>query len=102
MTSLTQSFPEALKTLRVQPLFVIRLDVPPLFVVGQTPDAFPRIGIVQGGAFEGERLSGTVLSGNDWSPQLPSRAWATAAVGQEQPVAAKLCVGHLVRRTFRD
>ena len=66
MASLTQSLPEALKTLRVQPLFVIRLEVPPLFVVGQTPDADRRIGVIQGGAFEGERLSGTVLSGNDW------------------------------------
>jgi Protein of unknown function (DUF3237) len=40
--------------------------VPPLFVVGQTPNGFRRIGVVPGGTFEGERLSGEVVSGNDW------------------------------------
>lgn len=35
-------------------------------VVGLTPNAFRRIGVIQGGAFEGERLSGEVVSGNDW------------------------------------
>jgi hypothetical protein len=40
--------------------------VPPLFVVGQTPNGFRRIGVVPGGSFEGERLSGEVVSGNDW------------------------------------
>jgi Protein of unknown function (DUF3237) len=65
-TSLTQSLPESLKTLRTRPLFVLREQVPPLLVVGQTPNAFRRIGLVQGGSFEGERLSGEVVSGNDW------------------------------------
>jgi hypothetical protein len=66
MSSLTQGLPEALKTLQVRPLFVMSLEVPPLFVVGATPDAFRRIGVIQGGSFEGERLSGVVLNGNDW------------------------------------
>jgi hypothetical protein len=66
MSSLTQGLPEALKTLQVRALFVMRLEVPPLFVVGATPDAFRRIGVIQGGLFEGERLSGVVLNGNDW------------------------------------
>jgi hypothetical protein len=65
-TSLVQNLPEALKTLRTKPLFVLREQVPPLLVVGQTPDAFRRIGLVQGGSFEGDRLSGEVVSGNDW------------------------------------
>jgi hypothetical protein len=65
-TSLEQELPEALKSLRTRPLFVLREQVPPLFVVGQTPNGFRRIGIVPGGVFEGERLSGTVVSGNDW------------------------------------
>jgi hypothetical protein len=65
-TSLTQNLPEALKSLRTRPLFVLREQVPPLLVVGQTPNAFRRIGVIQGGSFEGERLSGEVLSGNDW------------------------------------
>jgi hypothetical protein len=34
--------------------------------VGQTPNAFRRVGLIQGGSFEGERLSGEVVSGTDW------------------------------------
>jgi hypothetical protein len=64
--SLSQSVPEALKAVRTKPLFVLREQVPPLLVVGQTPNAFRRIGVIQGGSFEGDRLSGEVVSGNDW------------------------------------
>jgi hypothetical protein len=64
--SLSQGLPEALKSLRSRPLFVLREQVPPLLVVGQTPNAFRRIGVIEGGSFEGERLSGEVVSGNDW------------------------------------
>ncbi len=65
-TSLMQNLPDALKSLRTRPLFVLREQVPPLLVVGQTPNAFRRIGVIQGGSFEGDRLSGEVVSGNDW------------------------------------
>jgi hypothetical protein len=65
-SSLSRNLPDALKTLRTKPLFVLREQVPPLLVVGQTPDAFRRIGVIQGGSFEGDRLSGEVVSGNDW------------------------------------
>ena len=68
MTALSlDNLPETLKTVRTRPLFRLREQVPPLYVVGQTPNAFRRIGVVTGGAFEGERLSGEVLpGGNDW------------------------------------
>jgi Protein of unknown function (DUF3237) len=65
-TSLSQNLPEALKSVRTRPLFLLREAVPPLLVVGQTPNAFRRIGVIQGGSFEGERLSGEVITGNDW------------------------------------
>jgi hypothetical protein len=65
-TALSRNLPEALKTLRTKPLFVLREQVPPLLIVGQTPNAFRRIGVIQGGTFEGDRLSGEVVSGNDW------------------------------------
>jgi hypothetical protein len=59
--------PDVLRTIRTRPLFVMRLDVKPLIVVGATPGAFRRIGVMPGGAFEGERLSGDVLDGGtDW------------------------------------
>jgi Protein of unknown function (DUF3237) len=65
-TSLNQVLPESLKSLQTRRLFLLREQVPPLLVIGQTPNAFRRIGIIQGGSFEGERLSGEVVSGNDW------------------------------------
>jgi len=66
-TSLNDNLPEVLKSVRTQPLFVMRLDVRKLLMVGATPGAYRRIGVVPGGAFEGERLSGDVLDGgSDW------------------------------------
>jgi hypothetical protein len=66
-TALNPNLPESLLSIRTRPLFVLRLHVPPLFVVGDTPNAFRRIGVILGGSFAGERLSGEVLGGgNDW------------------------------------
>jgi hypothetical protein len=65
-TSLSEGLPESLKSLRTRPLFPLREQVPSLLVMSQTPNGFRRIGLVQGGSFEGERLSGVVVSGNDW------------------------------------
>jgi len=45
---------------------VLRKQVPPLLVIGQTPNASRRVGLIRGGSFEGERLTGEVVSGNDW------------------------------------
>ncbi len=66
MTFAIDSLPEVLTQVRARHLFRLREVVPPLYVVGRTPNAFRRIGVVAGGAFEGERLSGEVVSGNDW------------------------------------
>ena len=64
---LNDNLPDALKTVRTRSLFVMRLEVRKLQVVGATPGAFRRIGVVPGGSFEGERLSGVVLEGgSDW------------------------------------
>ncbi len=59
--------PAALRDIRVMPLFVLRLSVRPLQIVGDTPGVFRRIGVVPGGSFSGARLSGEVLEGgSDW------------------------------------
>jgi hypothetical protein len=59
--------PEPLRAARTRPLFVMRLKVKPMQIVGATPGAFRRIGVVPGGSFEGERLSGEVMDGGaDW------------------------------------
>jgi len=67
MPHLTDDLPDVLKTVRTRPLFVMRLDVRKLQIVGATPGPNRRVGVVFGGAFEGERLSGEVLDGgSDW------------------------------------
>jgi hypothetical protein len=66
MSTATQDLPEVLTRVRLRPLFQLRETVPPLYIVGATPNAFRRIGVVTGGSFVGERLSGRVASGNDW------------------------------------
>lgn len=61
------SLPAALQTVRTRPLFVMRLDVKAPLLVGATPGALRRVGVVPGGTFAGERLSGAVLDGSsDW------------------------------------
>jgi hypothetical protein len=73
---LIDNLPEALKTLRTQALFVMRLDVRKLLlVVGATPGGYRRIGVVPGGSFEGERLSGRcwmgAATGRPYAPMAP-------------------------------
>ena len=65
--SLNDDLPEVLRSVRTRPLFVMRLEVRKLQIVGATPGGIRRIGVVPGGAFAGERLSGAVLEGgSDW------------------------------------
>ncbi len=66
-SQLVDGLPDVLKTVRTRLLFVMHLDVKKLQIVGKTPTGFRRVGVVSGGAFEGERLSGEVLDGgSDW------------------------------------
>jgi hypothetical protein len=66
-TPLFDDLPAALKSVQTRPLFVMRLDVKPIVIVGETPGPFRRVGIVPSGTFSGERLSGKVLDGgSDW------------------------------------
>jgi hypothetical protein len=65
--SLHDGLPEILRSVRTRPLFVMRLDVRKLLMIGATPGGHRRVGVVPGGAFAGERLSGEVLDGgSDW------------------------------------
>ena len=64
---LIEDLPETLRTVQTRPLLVMRLDVKKLQIVGETPNGFRRVGVVPGGLFEGERLTGEVLDGgSDW------------------------------------
>jgi hypothetical protein len=65
--SLSDNLHEVLRSVRTRPLFVMHLDVSRLQILNATPRGFRRVGVVYGGAFEGERLSGEVLDGSsDW------------------------------------
>ena len=64
---LNEGLPETLRSVRTRPLFVVRLTVPQILDIGATPGPNRRVGVVSGGVFEGERLSGEVLDGGaDW------------------------------------
>jgi hypothetical protein len=66
-TPLFDELPATLKRVQARPLFVMRLDVKPIVVVGATPGPYRRVGIVPSGTFAGERLAGKVLDGgSDW------------------------------------
>jgi hypothetical protein len=59
--------PAVLREVATRPLFVMRLNVKPLQIVGATPGLFRRIGALSGGTFFGARLSGEVVEGGgDW------------------------------------
>ena len=62
-----ENLPSVLQRVQTRPLFVMTLNVKPLQVIGATPGAYRRVGVVPSGVFAGERLSGEVLDGaNDW------------------------------------
>jgi len=59
--------PVPLRTLNGRPLFIMNVTVSDIHAAGGPPGAERRIAHVSGGAFVGERLSGTILPGGvDW------------------------------------
>jgi hypothetical protein len=75
--SLSEILPKEMTELRLRPLFMLLLEVQPAINVGNTPGVDRRVGVITGGRFEGERLSGTVLpGGSDWQAIRPGDgAW---------------------------
>ena len=89
--------PESLKSVRMRPLFVMRLNVRPLQIVGRTPSGLRRVGVVFGGSFTGDRLSGDVLDGgNDW--QIVRGDGATTL---DVRLVLKAADGTMVAMTYR-
>ena len=54
--------------IQTRPLFTLHAQVPAVTDLGQTPLGLRKIATVAGGAFEGERLRGTIMPGpaGDW------------------------------------
>jgi hypothetical protein len=66
------SLPDVMREVKARPLFVMRLEVKPMVSTGTGPLAERRIGVVTGGTFTGERLSGVVMDGgSDWQTIRP-------------------------------
>ena len=64
---MSDDLPEVLRNVRTRPLLVLRLSARKLEIIGPTPAGIRRVGVIFGGSFAGERLSGEVLDGGaDW------------------------------------
>ena len=97
MSSSLQGLPETLRSVRTAPLFVMRLVVPKVISIGATPGPFRRLGVVSGGTFEGERLSGEVLDGgNNWQDVRDDRSTTL-----DVRLALKTSDGALVAMSYR-
>jgi len=89
--------PEPMSSVRTRPLFVMRLAVRPLQQVGATPGVHRRIGVVPGGSFDGERLSGEVLEGgSDWQAVR-----ADGSVSLDVRLVLRTGDGALIGMTYR-
>jgi len=75
---LSEILPKEMTELKVRPLFTLLLAVAPPIVVGNTPGVDRRVGVITGGRFEGDRLSGELFpgGGSDWQSIRPGDgAW---------------------------
>jgi hypothetical protein len=97
MSSSLEELPETMRSVQTAPLFVMRLVVPKVISIGATPGPFRRLGVVSGGTFEGERLSGEVLDGgNDWQDLRDDRATML-----DVRLALKTSDGALIAMSYR-
>ena len=71
MAPTEQKLPEALAGVRTRPLFTMRLDVSEVQRIGGDP-IVRQVGVISGGTFAGDRLSGRVRDGgSDWQTVRP-------------------------------
>lgn len=97
MSSSLEELPETMRSVQTAPLFVMRLVVPKVISIGATPGPFRRLGVVSGGTFEGERLSGEVLDGgNDWQDLRDDRSTTL-----DVRLALKTSDGALIAMSYR-
>jgi hypothetical protein len=96
-STISANLPEALSAVRTRPLFVMQLKVRKIQDVGTTPGGHRRVGVVFGGTFEGERLSGEVLDGgSDWQILRPD-----GVLTLDVRLILKTSDGELIGMTYR-
>ena len=95
--ALSTILPREMTEVRVRPLFTFVIDVAKPFVIGKTPALDRRVGEVLGGRFEGERLTGKILtSGSDWQQVRADGAWVL-----DVPLVLETDDGHLIGMSYR-
>jgi len=83
--------------IRTTHLFSITLKVGEIQPLGKTPLGDRRVGVVDGGSFEGPRLKGTVMKGgSDWILARPD-----GALQLDVRLTLKTDDGHLIGMTYR-
>jgi hypothetical protein len=94
---ITDSLPPGLRELHTRPLLAVRLDVRGPMPLIATPGAARRIGVVTGGSFDGERLSGSVMDGgSDWQTLR-----ADGSVGLDVRLVLQTTDGAHIAMTYR-
>lgn len=95
--SLQSMLPEEMKDFRFRPLFTFVIDVEKPSIIGETPSVNRRVGEITGGAFEGERLKGKILSGgSDWQAVRTDGTWELNV-----RIVLETDDGHLIGMTYR-
>ena len=84
--------------IQTRPLFELRLQVPQIVDLGDTPLGRRRIATVTGGEFQGERLRGSVAGtpGGDWLLLRPD-----GVLGLDVRLTLETDDGQLVYMTYR-
>lgn len=67
--------PVFLEQPRLQPLFALQLRVDAPHDLGVTPQGDRRLAIISSGIFQGDRLRGEVVEGNDWLTIRTDGVW---------------------------
>src|SRR5881394_3610737 len=98
MTTSPQSLvPPELKQLQWRALFAFQIGVAKPSVIGKTPGIDRRVGEITGGAFEGERLRGKILTGgSDWQTVRSDGAWTL-----DVRLVMETDDGHLIGMTYK-
>jgi hypothetical protein len=95
--SLASILPREMTDFRFRPLFIFVIDVAKPSVIGNTPGVNRRVGEITGGRFEGERLSGKILSGgSDWQSVRTDGTWDLNV-----RIVLETDDGHLIGMTYR-